>query len=81
MYAFNRKLVMTAGVDYFKIDAGNAEGDVLDWNLAIEYDIYKKIALGLSYGNFNLDGEKKRNKDKFDFDIEGLFIYSRFSFD
>jgi len=81
MYAFSRKLVMTAGVDYFRINESNAKAEVRDWNLAIEYDIYKKIAVGLTYGSFNLDGEKKSNKDKFDFDIEGLFIYSKFGFD
>jgi len=81
IYAYNRKLVMTADIDYFRINEDNAEAEVIDWSLAIEYDVFKRIALGLSYGSFNLDGEKKDDNDKFDFDIEGLFIYSKFSFE
>jgi hypothetical protein len=81
MYAYNRKLVMKADIDYFKINEDNVEAEVIDWNLAIEYDVFKRIALGLSYGHFNLDGEKKDDNDKFDFDIEGLFIYSKFGFE
>ena len=80
MYAYNRKLVMTADIDYFKIDEGNVDAEVIDWSLAVEYDIFKKIALGLAYGRFNLDGEKKDDNDKFDFDIEGFFVYSKFGF-
>ena len=80
MYAYNKKLVMTADIDYFKINEDNAEAEVIDWSLAIEYDVFKRIALGLAYGRFNLDGEKKDDNDKFDFDIEGLFIYSKFGF-
>jgi hypothetical protein len=80
MYAYNRKLMLRAGIDYFKIDEGNVDAEVIDWNLAIEYDVFKKVALGLAYGRFNLDGEKKNDNDKFDFDIEGFFIYGKFGF-
>jgi hypothetical protein len=81
MYAYNRKLLLRAGIDYFKINEGNVDAEVIDWNLAIEYDVFKKVALGLSYGQFNLDGEKKSDNDKFDFDIEGFFVYAKFGFE
>ena len=80
-YAYNQKLWLRAEIDYFKINEGNVDAEVIDWSLAVEYGIYKKIALGLAYGSFNLDGEKKSDNDKIDFDIEGFFIYSKFGFE
>jgi len=81
MYVYNKKILMMANIDYFKIDESKVDAEVIDWSLAIEYDVFKKIALGLAYGNFDLDGEKKGDNDRFSFDIEGFFVYSKFSFE
>jgi len=80
MYVYNKKILMTADIDYFKINESKVDAEVIDWSLAIEYGVYKKIALGLAYGNFDLDGEKKNDNDKFSFDIEGFFVYGKFGF-
>lgn len=80
MHAYNRELMMKLDIDFFKIENGDFEGEVVDWSLAIEYNIYKRIDLGLAYGSFSLEGENVDSNDKFDFDFEGLFVYSKFGF-
>jgi hypothetical protein len=80
MHAYNRELMMRLDIDFFKIEEGDFEAEVIDWNLAIEYNIFKRVDLGLAYGSLSLVGEKVDDNDKFDFDIEGFFVYSKFGF-
>ena len=79
-YAINQKWLLRAGVDYFEYNEDTVDAQVIDWNLAIEYIIWKRIGVGLSYGSFSVDGNDTENDDSVKFDIEGLFVYSKFSF-
>jgi len=54
---------------------------VIDWNLAIEYAIWKKTGIGLSYGSFSVEGEDTGDNDSADFDVEGVFVYAKFGFE
>ena len=81
IYAFKPDLSFRVGIDYFEINEGDVEAQVIDWNLAVEYNIWKRIGVGLSYGSFSVEGENTEDNDSIDFDVEGFFVYSKFSFD
>jgi hypothetical protein len=79
-YVLSPNFLFKAGIDYFEISEGDIEAEVIDWNLAIEYEIWKKTGIGLSYGSFSIEGEDTGDNDSADFDIEGVFVYAKFGF-
>jgi len=80
-YILSPNFLFKAGVDYFEISEGDVEAQVIDWNLAIEYTLWKKTGIGLSYGSFSVEGEDTEDNDSADFDMEGVFVYAKFGFD
>ncbi len=80
MHAYNQRLMMKLDIDFFTIKKDDFEGEVIDWNLAIEYNIINRVNLGLAYGGFSLEGEKIDDNDKFDLDFKGFYVYSSFTF-
>lgn len=79
-YVLSPNFLFRAGVDYFEINESDVEAQVIDWNLAIEYTIWKKTGIGLSYGSFSVEGEDTDDNDSADFDVEGVFVYAKFGF-
>jgi hypothetical protein len=79
-YVLSSDWLLRAGIDYFEYDDDTVDAQVIDWNLAIEYIIWKRIGVGLSYGSFSVEGEDIESDDIVNVDIEGLFVYCKFSF-
>ena len=79
-YVLNPNLFLRMSLDYFEYNEDAVDAQVIDWGLAIEYDIWKNIGIGLSYGSFSIEGEDIEDNDSLNVDIEGFFVYSKFNF-
>ena len=80
-YVLSPNFLFKAGIDYFEISESDVEAQVIDWNLAIEYTLWKKTGIGLAYGSFSVEGEDIEDNDSADFDVEGVFVYAKFGFE
>ncbi len=77
---FKPKLGFGASLDYFEIDEGDVEGQVIDILVGLEHQTWNTAALGIGYNDVSLEAEKKEDRDELDWDYDGFFGYARFSF-
>ncbi|MFQ6024417.1 MAG: hypothetical protein ACE5NW_17010 [Acidiferrobacterales bacterium] len=79
-WPFKPKWLLAASFDYFEIDESDVEGEVIDILVGVEYQAWKKVALGLGYNDVTIEAEDKEDLDELDWDYDGFFGYARFSF-
>ncbi len=77
---FKPKLGVGASLDYFEIDEGDVEGQVIDILVGLEHQTWNTAALGIGYNDVSLEAEKKEDRDELDWDYDGFFGYVRFRF-
>jgi hypothetical protein len=77
---FKPKLSLGASLDYFEIDEGDTEGQVIDILVGLEHQTWTNVGLGIGYNDVSVDAEKKEDRDELDWDYNGFFSYARFRF-
>jgi len=79
-YRITDRLMLIAGYEYFTIDKSEAEGELIDVVVGLEYKAYKKIGLGIGYNNVSISAENPEDKDEFDYEYDGILAYFTYSF-
>ncbi len=79
-WAFNPKLRLGASFDYFEIEEGDVEGQVIDILVGVEHQTWDKVALGLGYNDVSIEAEDKEDRDELDWDYDGFVGYARLNF-
>ncbi len=77
-----RRYLSWASLDYFEIDEGDVEGQVIDILVGLEHEhqTWNTAALGIGYNDVSLEAENKEDRDELDWDYDGLFGYARLRF-
>jgi hypothetical protein len=76
---FKPKWNWGASFDYFEIDEGDVEGQVIDILIGVEYEAWKKVSLGFAWNDVSIDAEDTEDNDELDWDYDGYFWYVRYS--
>ncbi|TDJ71739.1 MAG: hypothetical protein E2O38_06925 [Proteobacteria bacterium] len=69
-----------ASLDYFEIDEGDVEGQVIDILIGLEHQTWTNVGLGIGYNDVSLEAENKEDQDELDWKYDGFFGYARFRF-
>jgi len=80
LWNFKPKLSLGASLDYFEINEGDIEGQVIDILVALDHQTWTYVALGIAYNDVSLEAENKEEGDELDWDYDGFFGYARFRF-
>ncbi len=79
-WLFKPKFNFGASFDYFEIEDGDVEGQVIDILVGLEHQTWDKAALGLGYNDVSIEAEQKEDQDELDWEYDGFFGYARFRF-
>jgi hypothetical protein len=86
-FALTRKLFLKMQWDVFYLKISDFEGSILSALLAIEYNFWKNVGLGLGYNDFRVHVEAKGSdypgisfKGDIDFQIRGFQLYAKIFF-
>lgn len=79
-YAFKPKFLFGASFDYFEIDEGDVEGEVIDILIALEHQTWDTAGLGIGYNDVSIEAEDRDEGDEVSWDYDGFFGYARFRF-
>jgi hypothetical protein len=78
-WAFTPKWGFGAAFDYFEIESGDTEGQVIDILIGVEHQTWEKVGLGFGWNDVSIDAEDEEDGDELDWDYDGFFGYVRFS--
>jgi hypothetical protein len=85
--AFTPKFFLRQSIDLFYLEYKQFEGLIVDWKVALEYDIWKYLGFGFGVDTLRLsietEGEDYPGVDfigSIDFSYIGLLLYARFHF-
>lgn len=79
IWEFKPKWRLAASWDYFEIESGDTEGQVIDVLIGVEHQTWKNAGLGFGYNDVSIDAEDQEEGDELDWDYNGFFAYVRFS--
>ena len=79
IWEFKPKWRLAASWDYFEIESGDTEGQVIDVLIGVEHQTWKNAGLGFGYNDVSIDAEDQEEGDELDWDYDGFFAYVRFS--
>ncbi len=82
-YAFTPRLVGTGMLMGFALDAGNIDGSLIEGNLALQYQVARRLGVGGGLKLFILDVTEDKNDlidYKADLDFFGPAIFVTFTF-
>ncbi len=79
-WAFRPKFLFGASWDYFEIDDGDIEAQVIDILIRVEHQTWNRVGLGLGYNDVSIEAENKEDRDELDWEYDGFFGYARFNF-
>ncbi len=80
LWNFKPKLSLAASLDYFEINEGDIEGEVIDLLVGLDHQTWTNAGLGLGYNEVSIDAENTEEGDELDWDYDGFFGYARFRF-
>ena len=87
-FAITPKLFFKLNLDFFYIEYDKFTGGVTDARLAVEYNIWKHLGIGLSYDTFDASLEAEEGTDypgidwvgKIELEHSGLLLYAKIYF-
>ncbi len=74
-YVINESFNFSATGEIFKISEGDAEADVAEFNIAVDYKLTDRYRLGLRYCYVSLEGEDTKDNDELDMSYDGPMIF------
>jgi hypothetical protein len=85
-FAITPKLFFISSVQGLYIDAGDWSGNIVDLNVALEYNLFENFGIGIGY-NFlflNVDSEDDDSllgfEGEIDYDLDGFILYGKLFF-
>lgn len=86
-FALTSKLFLVQGFDVFWITLGNYWGRIIDWTIALEYNFFRHLGLGIGYNEIrvSIDADEDEFLDgeflgKLKYDVGGILAYVKLYF-
>jgi len=87
-FAITPKLFLKSYIDLFYLEFDDYEGRIWDFQIALEYNVFKNVGFGLGFEHFQIDVEAHDDTDipgvnfngKIDFLYTGVMIYTKIYF-
>ncbi|MFQ5544678.1 MAG: hypothetical protein ACE5FE_01750 [Acidiferrobacterales bacterium] len=74
---FSPKWSWGLSYDYFDVESGDTEGQVIDIVISVDHRTWKNVGLGIGYNDVSIDAEDQEGGDEIDWDYDGFFGYVR----